>query len=208
MPANSGPNWENNEILEMYMGIENMLALRSWAVRGRSVCTCGQPAYVVCNDCGPPDLCEKCIVVAHRTEPFHNVQAWSDALNYYTHTTFYHLGFCVELGHGEGACPAPRYERREIITLSGLKTLGVNFCACPKAQSKDDQIKAHGWWPMRSNFICALPLLLLPAASRAEGSHGSESESEGASSEGDESGGSDSGSGGATDNDNEGSTSD
>ncbi|KAJ7740336.1 hypothetical protein B0H16DRAFT_1729033 [Mycena metata] len=162
MPPNDGPNQDNADLVEMYMGIEQMLDLRQWQVRRSAVCPCGQPSSVHCNDCGGPDLCQKCVVDKHANEPFHAVREWDAALSYYTHVTFYNLGLRIKLGHSGDACPSPRLERREALTVRGLKTLAVEFCACANAASEAHQIKARGWWPMRSNFICALPLLTLP----------------------------------------------
>ncbi|KAJ7029074.1 hypothetical protein C8F04DRAFT_1265293 [Mycena alexandri] len=144
---NEGPNLENHEVLEMYLGIEAILNQCAWQVGRSSVCPCGKPSLVHCNDCRGPDLCQKWILNAHPDKPFHDVQAWSVALNYYTHTTFYHLGLRIKLGHSSDVCPAPRLGRREAITPKAIKTVAVEFCACPNGASEDDQIKAHGWWP-------------------------------------------------------------
>ncbi|KAJ7030416.1 hypothetical protein C8F04DRAFT_1263939 [Mycena alexandri] len=181
MPVMQGPNLANDEVLEIYMGIESILDQVRWQVRGSTVCECGQPAYLHCNDCGPRDFCQQCLVAAHAAHPFHDVRAWSESLSYYTHTTFYHLGLRLQLGHSGEPCPTPRLERREAVTLRGIKTVAIDFCACPDGPSEYDQIKAHGWWPMRSNFICALPLRVLPIASAAtanQTSHSDDSDSD------------------------------
>ncbi|KAJ7021502.1 hypothetical protein C8F04DRAFT_1273623 [Mycena alexandri] len=143
MPVMQGPNLANDEVLEIYMGIESILDQVRWQVRGSTVCECGQPAYLHCNDCGPRDFCQQCLVAAHAAHPFHDVRAWSESLSYYTHTTFYHLGLRLQLGHSGEPCPTPRLERREAVTLRGIKTVAIDFCACPDGPSEYDQIKAH-----------------------------------------------------------------
>jgi hypothetical protein len=40
-------------------------------------------------------------------------------------------------------------------------TVNVDFCACVDATSDEEQIKAHGWQVMRSNFVLAIPLAVV-----------------------------------------------
>ncbi|KAJ7702613.1 hypothetical protein B0H14DRAFT_3527199 [Mycena olivaceomarginata] len=46
--------------------------------------------------------------------------------------------------------------RLEAITNHGIKTVAVDLCTCRGAYDDEGQIKAHGWWPMRGNFVSAL----------------------------------------------------
>ncbi|KAJ7694008.1 hypothetical protein B0H14DRAFT_3530914 [Mycena olivaceomarginata] len=137
-----------------------------------------------------------CMVEAHRALPFHTVREWNERVNYYISATLRDLGLRIGFGHGRGTCPHPRPERLEAITPTGIKTVLVDFCTCDGAYSDDDQIKAHGWWPMRSNFVSAMPLwvvnlLLLPAeADAGDSNEPGDSDSDEESDSGNESSGS------------------
>jgi hypothetical protein len=94
------------------------------------------------------------------------------------------MGLLVGLGHGGSTCPKPRLARLEAITVCGIKTVSVNFCTCRGAYDDDGQIKAHGWWPMRGNFVSALTReILLPLVAREPGA-GDSSEAEESDSDG------------------------
>ncbi|KAJ7363890.1 hypothetical protein DFH08DRAFT_949529 [Mycena albidolilacea] len=174
MPVMQGSSLPKEKLEELFMGVQRILDQDHWQTRGRAVCTCGQTARFGCNDCTVPNLCQDCMVEAHRALPFHTVREWNERVNYYISTTLRDLGLRIGFGHGRGTCPHPRPERLEAITPTGIKTVLVDFCTCDGAYSDEDQIKAHGWWPMRSNFVSAMPLwvvnlLLLPAEADAGG---------------------------------------
>ncbi|KAJ7694515.1 hypothetical protein B0H14DRAFT_2650968 [Mycena olivaceomarginata] len=90
---------------------------------------------------------------AHRGSPFHSIHEWSERFSYYIPATLQEIGLCIGFSHGGGTCPRPRPERLEAITVTGIKTVNVDFCTCPTAGSDDDQIKAHRWWPLGSNLF-------------------------------------------------------
>ncbi|KAJ7617540.1 hypothetical protein DFH06DRAFT_1342956 [Mycena polygramma] len=161
MPFMQGNRLPNDELDKLYIGVARMLGQESWSVRGPVVCSCGQPATFHCGNCHIPDLCKTCMVNAHAGSPFHNVREWSEHVSYYTPTDLYNMGLKIHFGHAGAQCPKGRPGRLEAITVGGIKTVGVVFCTCPEAWSDDDQIKAHGWWPMRANFVSALPLDVL-----------------------------------------------
>jgi hypothetical protein len=66
------------------------------------------------------------------------------------------MGLRVGFGHGGETCPRPRPAWLEAITNHGIKTVAVDLCTCRGAYDDEGQIKAHGWWPMRGNFVSAL----------------------------------------------------
>jgi hypothetical protein len=96
---------------------------------------------------------------------------------YFTRTTLRDLGLRIALGHGGSTCPQARTERLEAITDAGVKSMAVEFCACPDTPIDKDQLQERGWWPMRSNFVSALSLQVLDAVFPPE-PESSESESE------------------------------
>jgi hypothetical protein len=84
-------------------------------------------------------------------------------VNYYIPAALRDLGLRVGFGHDGETCPNPRPGRLEAITKSGIKTVAVDFCCCRSAYDDEGQIKAHGWWPMRGNFVLAVRReILLP----------------------------------------------
>jgi hypothetical protein len=68
--------------------------------------------------------------------------------------------------------------------------VAVEFCCCPDAPSDQDQLKARGWWPMRSNFVAALSLEVFNVVFPPEPAAESESESESEESSGSDASGS------------------
>ncbi|KAJ7834667.1 hypothetical protein B0H13DRAFT_2369751 [Mycena leptocephala] len=163
MPVMQGSRLDTDTLDELFAGVGRILDQESWQVRGESVCACGQPAFFHCGDCSLPDLCRKCMVDAHANVLFHDLREWSDRVNYYTHANLRDMGLRIAFGHAGTVCPHPRPARLEAISVRGIKTVSVDFCTCPDADSDSDQIKAHGWWPLRSNFVSALPLMVLNA---------------------------------------------
>lgn len=95
------------------------------------------------------------------------------------------MGLRIAFGHAGVQCPNFRADRLEAVTVRGIKTVCVDFCACDRADRDVEQIMEHGWWPLGSNFVSGLPRDVLDSivepggneANEAEGS--SESESNG-----------------------------
>ncbi|KAJ7675239.1 hypothetical protein B0H14DRAFT_3537226 [Mycena olivaceomarginata] len=115
--------------------------------------------------------------------PFHSIREWSARVKYYIPATLRDLGLRVGFGHGGATCPKPRPARLEAITASGIKTVEVDFCTCRGAYDDEDQIKAHGWWPMRGNFVSALTRQILVLLAPAESNAGDSSDGESAGTE-------------------------
>jgi hypothetical protein len=103
------------------------------------------------------------------------LQEWSERVQYYIPANLYDMGLRIGLGHEGSTCPHPRRDRVEAVTVRGIKTVSVDFCTCPNAESDNEQIKDYGWWPMRSNFISALPMEALNGLFDGEGGEGEES---------------------------------
>jgi hypothetical protein len=97
------------------------------------------------------------------------------------------MGLYIPLGHGGATCPQVRTARLEAVTVRGIKTLRVYFCTCAGADSDVEQIKNQGWWPLRGNFVSALPLrvlniILLPTDSETQTSDDEDDDEDGAGS--------------------------
>ncbi|KAJ7902355.1 hypothetical protein B0H13DRAFT_2335645 [Mycena leptocephala] len=174
-----------HEIEMLLVYVERMLIQPSWKTRGRQQCTCGQPAFFHCSDCNMPDLCKDCMVAAHVANPFHDIREWSTSVQYYTPTTLYDMGLRIAFGHAGARCPSFRADRLEAVTVRGIKTVRVDFCACDRADRDVEQIMERGWWPLGSNFVSGLlrdvlDSIVEPGGNEANEAEGpSESESDG-----------------------------
>ncbi|KAJ7810080.1 hypothetical protein B0H14DRAFT_3480890 [Mycena olivaceomarginata] len=116
-------------------------------------------------------------------EPFIGVMRIVDQ-DSWRNPTLQEMGLRVGFGHGGGTCPRPRAERLEAVTVTGIKTVTVDFCTCPGAGSDDDQIKAHRWWPLGSNFVSVMTVEMLDTLV----SHGEEDTGDAAELDGSDSG--------------------
>ncbi|KAJ7803345.1 hypothetical protein B0H14DRAFT_2613369 [Mycena olivaceomarginata] len=125
-----------------------------------SDCACGQVAEFSCNGCSH-QRCGQCFTGAHEDLPFHAIKAWSDILESYTVTSLRDLGLRIALGHASATCAQRCTERVEAITVRGMVTVTVDFCGCEGAVCPEEQMRAHGWQPMRSNFVLAVPLAVM-----------------------------------------------
>ncbi|KAJ7019392.1 hypothetical protein C8F04DRAFT_1197741 [Mycena alexandri] len=169
-----GRRLSNRQINNMYLvrrtTVLQALNEEQWKDRGHAQCTCGQLALYTCGECNVPDLCRMCMVEAHLGLPLHKIREWSDRARSYTCVSLRELGLRVPLGHAGAACPRPHARRMDAITVTGIKTLAIDLCGCERAASDIDQIKARGWWPMRGNYLSAIPLAVLrEIADREEG---------------------------------------
>ncbi|KAJ7198723.1 hypothetical protein GGX14DRAFT_573202 [Mycena pura] len=104
-----------------------------------------------------PNMCCDCMVDTHARHPFHELLEWDDDIELFTRTTLRDMGLRVGFGHSGATCPRPRPGRLEALTINGVFQVSVDYCTCPGAPGRAEQIKAHGWWPMWSNFCSALP---------------------------------------------------
>ncbi|KAJ7713259.1 hypothetical protein B0H14DRAFT_3491665 [Mycena olivaceomarginata] len=184
MPIMHGASLPSAQIDQIFLDVNRLLDQEHWQHRGRSECTCGQTASFACSDCTVPDLCKVCMVAAHQGLPFHSIREWSVRANYYIPATLHQIGLRVGFGHGGGTCPKPRPARLEAITVCGIKTVTVDFCTCRGAYDDDGQIKAHGWWPMRGNFVSALTREMLVVLVPRQPDAGDSSEAEESGSDG------------------------
>ncbi|KAJ7036078.1 hypothetical protein C8F04DRAFT_1258193 [Mycena alexandri] len=117
--------------------IDKMLDGQGWIDRGRQTCDCGVPARFNCTICEGPNFCRDCLIAAHLTSPFHDVKEWSNIASYFTRT-LRDVGLRIPFGHQGADCAVGQVERLEAVTVYG------------------EQLKTHGWVPMRSNFVVAM----------------------------------------------------
>jgi hypothetical protein len=89
------------------------------------------------------------------------LQAWSDILESYKVTSLRDLGLRIALGQAGATCAQRCTERVEAITVRGMVTVTVDFCGCEGTVCPEEQMRAHGWQPMRSNFVLAVPLAVM-----------------------------------------------
>lgn len=60
------------------------------------------------------------------------------------------LGLCYQLGHGVcETCPhpAPRQMDFVVVAENGHHAISLNWCACPGAKDRFEQLLDVGWWP-------------------------------------------------------------
>ncbi|KAG6835885.1 hypothetical protein H0H93_013691 [Arthromyces matolae] len=83
-------------------------------------------------------MCPACIVEDHKTNPFHRIQKWIGT--YFENTTFYELGYQLNLGHLGDSCRNPRTVKVAILHVNGIHQLRVNFCNCTQAVPEHVQL--------------------------------------------------------------------
>ncbi|KAJ7217416.1 hypothetical protein B0H12DRAFT_1078829 [Mycena haematopus] len=113
-----------------------------------------EDARFFCRSCfWPQFLCRVCILKAHARHPLHRVEMVMDKT--LKGTTLQSLGLVIQLGHGvDGVCLNPEREGEFTVTASdGVHDVTMNFCGCPGARARGDQLEAvrlYGWRSQRS----------------------------------------------------------
>jgi len=119
----------------------------------RLPCKCGAPEAIFrcagaekCHD--PPLQCKFCIVQAHRSLPFHRIEAWSGT--HFRTSSLHDLGFVLYLGHHSERCPNLSITHPRPMTAvhtNGFHKFGIQFCHCEGAASQAIQLSDHGYFP-------------------------------------------------------------
>ncbi|KAJ7222855.1 hypothetical protein B0H12DRAFT_1241055, partial [Mycena haematopus] len=102
-----------------------------------------EDARFFCRSCfWPQFLCRVCILKAHARHPLHRVEMVMDKT--LKGTTLQSLGLVIQLGHGvDGVCLNPEREGEFTVTASdGVHDVTMNFCGCPGARARGDQLEA------------------------------------------------------------------
>jgi hypothetical protein len=144
------------------------------ALRPDSKCAaCGrQDPTIRCTDCfGSPGFCKPCIVVSHRSLPFHRIQTWNGKC--FLKSSLLEEGFTLYIGHGGQPCPSSQQEVVEwedemdldtnstdpleedivrqttmtIVHSSGIFQHHVQFCTCSGPIQKHIQLFREGLFP-------------------------------------------------------------
>ncbi|KAJ7863419.1 hypothetical protein B0H13DRAFT_2354188 [Mycena leptocephala] len=154
MPIMQGPRLSFEKLSEQYRAVNRLLKSGVLADAWSDWMYVWRTPLFHCSDCAVPDLCKNCTVAAHSSFPFHDLREWSERVQYYIPANLYDMGLRIGLGHEGSTCPHPA------------------------VTSDNEQIKDYGWWPMRSNFISALPMEALNGLFEGEGGEGEESAEE------------------------------
>ncbi|KAJ7186913.1 hypothetical protein C8R46DRAFT_827390, partial [Mycena filopes] len=101
-----------------------------------------------CLDCLPgPFLCASCMHASHQQTPLHRIEWW-DGFEF-TRTHLKNLGVRIQLGHPFGRkCPHIKEEQDfQIIDADDVHPVSLDYCGCPSAPSRRDQLLAHRLYP-------------------------------------------------------------
>ena len=107
--------------------------------RRSSICeSChASEALYQCQHCfASPQLCSGCILVAHRSAPFHHIQKWNG--HFFQPVTLMALGYFISLGHHGQSCPhgsiAPRETVLCVVDTNGVTHHRFKICQCMDAK--------------------------------------------------------------------------
>ncbi|KDR76587.1 hypothetical protein GALMADRAFT_67342 [Galerina marginata CBS 339.88] len=104
-----------------------------------------------CKDClsGCRLRCRACMVKAHQDTPLHRIERWTG--QFFDKACLKDLGLRIQLGHSGGVCPCPSPGPPNfmVFDISGIHTVNVDYCECPKDDALDrkTQLLRQGWFP-------------------------------------------------------------
>lgn len=97
-----------------------------------------------CRECwGDIILCKDCIVEAHQTMPFHNLEQWDEDYSYFKRVSPGELGLAIYCRHPGATCPLAGDDERHpmrIVDRNGLFLLDVYECLCDGAPEFWEQL--------------------------------------------------------------------
>ncbi|KAJ7046195.1 hypothetical protein C8F04DRAFT_1248450 [Mycena alexandri] len=96
----------------------------------------------------PQWLCAPCMIVTHERNPLHRIEWWDN--KEFTKTGLQSIGMRIKLGHRGQFCPTPvGDEHFRIIDSAGVHKVSVDFCGCPTACTRGEQLMASRLYPQR-----------------------------------------------------------
>ncbi|KAH9917223.1 uncharacterized protein B0H18DRAFT_883995, partial [Fomitopsis serialis] len=107
-----------------------------------------------CRDCSDVQMyCESCMVHRHRALPFHRLERWHDGI-FFAKVDLKSLGLRIQLGHPPGvSCINPERAFGDdfvVLDLSGVHSVGLDFCGCTCAASHTVQLLRARLFPATS----------------------------------------------------------
>ncbi|KAJ7801206.1 hypothetical protein B0H14DRAFT_3489894 [Mycena olivaceomarginata] len=111
-----------------------------------------RPGLYRCTSCyGDQMLCVDCMVLAHRTNPLHQIEEWDGA--FFVASSLQALGLRVQLGHQPGercAEPVPLHSKLVVLHVNGIHEVAMDACDCERrawAGPPEEQLQRAGWFP-------------------------------------------------------------
>ncbi|KAJ7776203.1 hypothetical protein B0H16DRAFT_1712582 [Mycena metata] len=100
-----------------------------------------------CMDCFQARfVCAACMFVSHEKNPLHRIQWWNN--KEFTTSGLEAVNMRINLGHGGRSCPASVADDKfRIIDGAGVHKIPVDFCGCPGAASRGEQLLASRLYP-------------------------------------------------------------
>ncbi|TDL14821.1 hypothetical protein BD410DRAFT_845699 [Rickenella mellea] len=111
--------------------------------------SCNIAAAFRCVDCFDRRvMCSTCMCREHHHHPLHQIEVWTGG--YFEKTSLHALGFTMHLGHNDGVCAHAirKAETLTVIHMTGIHTVSVKFCECPRISlPRRTQLLRVRWWP-------------------------------------------------------------
>ncbi|KAJ7029473.1 hypothetical protein C8F04DRAFT_1264929 [Mycena alexandri] len=100
-----------------------------------------------CIDCFQAQfLCAPCMLISHQHNPLHRIQWWDN--QEFTTSGLEAINMCINLGHGGRTCSTSVGDKKFcIIDGAGVHKIPVDFCGCPGAPSRAEQLLAARLYP-------------------------------------------------------------
>ncbi|KAN0125385.1 hypothetical protein V8E53_015547 [Lactarius tabidus] len=129
--------------LQMCAQYLHLLLENKGLTRAAKCSSCNAAMEVKCSDClGGNYFCRDCCVTSHKHTPFHQLACWTGS--HFTPVSLHSLGFLLFLGHHGNPCPLTV---EQMVHQSGIFSLEILYCICPKAVEKHEQFFNTGLFP-------------------------------------------------------------
>ncbi|KAL1749892.1 hypothetical protein FB107DRAFT_280174 [Schizophyllum commune] len=165
----AGQGWKRkryitaDEPLRDWMGhideyVEEVMRLEGRGDAADQVCpTCdpdqpGVPLYRCTGCCGFSMYCATCVVKAHATRPFCQVEEWHDGS--FRRVPLVALGLVVQLNHPDGSdCENAHIVHQDFVVIDtgGVHRCTLSQCGCPGAPTFRQQLMRHRLFPASPN---------------------------------------------------------
>ncbi|KZT04662.1 uncharacterized protein LAESUDRAFT_657482, partial [Laetiporus sulphureus 93-53] len=114
----------------------------------------GATAEIRCVDCDDLTLyCQECTVVMHKQNPYHRLKVWVQT--HFRRKTLKDAGLRIQVGHPSSMrCRNPERAWGDdfvVMDISGIHSVGLDFCNCEMAQPHDIQLLRAQLFPATSD---------------------------------------------------------